>query len=84
MYVCWPLITLLHLFPSLSYSLTPSRSLSLIEHMDSEVFASDEELSVYVLRNFRGMLEKRVDLDESVRPHILYRELLKEINLLHF
>jgi inositol 1,4,5-triphosphate receptor type 1 len=38
---------------------------SLIEHMDSEVFASDEELSVYVLRNFRGMLEKRVDLDES-------------------
>ena len=45
---------------------SPSVSHSLIEHMDSEVFSSDEELSVYILRNFRGMLEKRVHLDDRV------------------
>ena len=48
------------------YSL-PLIDSSLIEHMDSEVFANDEELSVCVLKNFRGMLEKPPSLDESVR-----------------
>ena len=48
------------------YSL-PLIDSSLIEHMDSEVFANDEELSVSVLKNFRGMLEKPPSLDESVR-----------------
>ena len=45
---------------------------SLIDHMDSEVFSNDEELSVYILRNFRGMLEKPVTLEETVSPFITY------------
>lgn len=37
----------------------------LITHMESESFTHDEELSVVMLRNFRGMLEESPHLNES-------------------
>ena len=61
-----PFLLFFFLLCSLPLSFPSFLLLRLVTHMESEMFQQDEELSVYILHNFRGMLKCPPELNDSV------------------